>query len=291
LSMEVPDGFICPISQEIMKDPVMDPEGNTYERCQIELWLSHHQRSPLTNSPLTANRLIPNRALRDSIATFLEKNPGAKVGRGRELAKRSGSFVCSDVESPPWMQFEMRGDKGAEVQDFSRLGVGALVSIACVYPIAGAEAKYRHHGVYIGKLTERLWGQIKDCDPVLLNQHCVVHLQRDEQRPNQGMVEIQTVQDFTGGRQLFTHRLTQAADSQTVLRRALGQVDKVVPYSHKKYNCEHFATWCCQGVGSSVQGEHAEEVETWAWAAGAVALVGAAAMLFSSGSRRDDRRR
>ena len=38
--MEVPKAYICPISGDIMKDPVVDPEGNTYERKEIEEWLT-----------------------------------------------------------------------------------------------------------------------------------------------------------------------------------------------------------------------------------------------------------
>eukprot|EP00961_Rhodomonas_salina_P072639 975970-Rhodomonas_salina.1 len=70
--MEVPHGFVCPISHEIMDDPVMDPEGNTYERQRIEEWLGRESRSPLTNSELSKSQLVPNRALKDSIQEFLK---------------------------------------------------------------------------------------------------------------------------------------------------------------------------------------------------------------------------
>ena len=36
LEPEVRDNIICPITFDIMTDPVMDPEGNTYEREAIE---------------------------------------------------------------------------------------------------------------------------------------------------------------------------------------------------------------------------------------------------------------
>jgi len=35
-----------------MVDPVIDPEGNTYERSAIEDWLSKNQTSPITRNPL-----------------------------------------------------------------------------------------------------------------------------------------------------------------------------------------------------------------------------------------------
>ena len=57
--------FICPISQEIMIDPVMTSDGHTYDRQCIMQWFEQgNTRSPLTNLPLEgANWLIPNRAL------------------------------------------------------------------------------------------------------------------------------------------------------------------------------------------------------------------------------------
>jgi hypothetical protein len=63
----VPEGFICPLTQEIMSDPVIDPEGNSYERSAIEEWLNKNKTSPITRSPLAIGDLIPNRALQTAI--------------------------------------------------------------------------------------------------------------------------------------------------------------------------------------------------------------------------------
>ena len=46
------DDFICPITLVQMTDPVIDPEGNTYERIPIERWVREHGKSPLTNNHL-----------------------------------------------------------------------------------------------------------------------------------------------------------------------------------------------------------------------------------------------
>jgi Mg-chelatase subunit ChlD len=54
-----------------MRDPVLDREGNTYEKAAIEEWLSRHRTSPLTREPMSVNDLVPNRALRDAIAEYL----------------------------------------------------------------------------------------------------------------------------------------------------------------------------------------------------------------------------
>lgn len=54
---------LCPITQEAIKIPVIDPEGNTYEKDAIEEWLKNNSVSPLTRSPLLINDLVPNRAI------------------------------------------------------------------------------------------------------------------------------------------------------------------------------------------------------------------------------------
>jgi len=74
-SLSIPS-FECQISisGEIMIDPVIDPEGNTYERSAIENWLNRNPISPVTRSPLTIEQLIPNRSLRNAINEYLEIN-------------------------------------------------------------------------------------------------------------------------------------------------------------------------------------------------------------------------
>ena len=54
---------ICPITQEPMVEPVIDPEGNSYEKSAIMEWVSQHHDSPITRSQLNESDLAPNRAL------------------------------------------------------------------------------------------------------------------------------------------------------------------------------------------------------------------------------------
>lgn len=64
---EILDSFYCPITQEIMTDPVICPEGHSFERNAIMTWLSKNPISPITRTKLEAFRLRPNRALKESI--------------------------------------------------------------------------------------------------------------------------------------------------------------------------------------------------------------------------------
>uniref|UniRef100_A0ACD5WVX1 Uncharacterized protein n=1 Tax=Avena sativa TaxID=4498 RepID=A0ACD5WVX1_AVESA len=65
-----PDDFRCPISLEVMTDPVILPSGHTFERGSIQRWLDGgHLTCPVTNLPLPPSPpLIPNHALRRLIA-------------------------------------------------------------------------------------------------------------------------------------------------------------------------------------------------------------------------------
>ena len=70
----VPDGFLCPITGEIMKDPVIDNEGISYEREAIKEWLRRgNTTSPITRQPLQLCDLRPNVDLRKSIEDW-QKN-------------------------------------------------------------------------------------------------------------------------------------------------------------------------------------------------------------------------
>ena len=60
-SSVVPPELQCPLSLELMVDPVMDAAGQTYERSAIESWLARGNRTdPMTGEPLAHTNLIPN---------------------------------------------------------------------------------------------------------------------------------------------------------------------------------------------------------------------------------------
>ena len=68
-----PVDFFCPITQEMMVDPVICADGHSYERAAISQWLSSHATSPKTNAQLEHTNLIPNHTLRGSIEQFREQ--------------------------------------------------------------------------------------------------------------------------------------------------------------------------------------------------------------------------
>ena len=66
-SVHVPDGYVCPITRELMRDPVFCGDGHTYERDAISVWLMTKDTSPKTGCVLETKALIPNFALRSAI--------------------------------------------------------------------------------------------------------------------------------------------------------------------------------------------------------------------------------
>jgi len=67
-----PADFICPITTEVMSDPVMATDGHSYERKQIERWLATKSTSPMTGEALEHSILTPNHALRGRIREWQE---------------------------------------------------------------------------------------------------------------------------------------------------------------------------------------------------------------------------
>lgn len=64
----IPKDFCCPISLDLMRDPVIISTGQTYDRSSISRWLEEgHCTCPKTGQMLPNTRLVPNRALRNLI--------------------------------------------------------------------------------------------------------------------------------------------------------------------------------------------------------------------------------
>jgi hypothetical protein len=73
----VPSSFLCPITHEVMRDPVTTCDGQSYEHMAIKQWLakSKHNLSPLTGDVLESNALMRNHALRNAIGEFERARP------------------------------------------------------------------------------------------------------------------------------------------------------------------------------------------------------------------------
>ncbi|GLJ30952.1 hypothetical protein SUGI_0617450 [Cryptomeria japonica] len=67
--------FFCPITQEIMEDPVGLISGQTFERSAIEDWFSSGNRTcPVTKTQISTLDLKPNISLQNSIREWKDRN-------------------------------------------------------------------------------------------------------------------------------------------------------------------------------------------------------------------------
>ena len=66
--------IVCPISKEIMHDPVITADGHSYDRASIEQWFRLGKRtSPLTGVELPNTDVLPNISLKWSIDHLCKK--------------------------------------------------------------------------------------------------------------------------------------------------------------------------------------------------------------------------
>jgi hypothetical protein len=72
------EALLCPITREIMTDPVICCDGHTYEREAITQWFRSNSRSPKTNQELASRVLIPNHAMRNTIESMSESMKAVK---------------------------------------------------------------------------------------------------------------------------------------------------------------------------------------------------------------------
>ncbi|KAI5318835.1 hypothetical protein L3X38_038543 [Prunus dulcis] len=82
--IEVPQYFVCPISLQIMRDPVTAITGITYDRDSIEHWLfqSKNTTCPVTKQPLPRDsELTPNHTLRRLIQAWCTENASYGIDR------------------------------------------------------------------------------------------------------------------------------------------------------------------------------------------------------------------
>ncbi|KAI4329980.1 hypothetical protein MLD38_028298 [Melastoma candidum] len=114
LEIVVPGHFVCPISLEMMKDPVTLSSGIAYDRDSIERWLEDGNFTcPVTNLVLRSFDLIPNHAIRRMIQDWCTENCCSRIPTPRvpitpyeatevlagisDAALQGDSFTCLEL--------------------------------------------------------------------------------------------------------------------------------------------------------------------------------------------------
>ena len=125
-----PEEFLCPITYEVMKDPVMSNEGISFERSAIERWLRSSNRCPVSRLPLRRSDLRNNIALKNLIADWntkqeqkaLRRQSQPRSSSGRQSQPRSSSGRQSQPRSSSRRQSQSSSSLGRQSQSSSSLG-------------------------------------------------------------------------------------------------------------------------------------------------------------------------
>jgi hypothetical protein len=82
----IPAEFLCPITTELMEDPVILEDGRSYERSAITKWLTSSQRSPMTGAALEHKHVLPNVNLKALIEDWKDAQTVEAAVREEETA-------------------------------------------------------------------------------------------------------------------------------------------------------------------------------------------------------------
>ncbi|KAK3232016.1 hypothetical protein Dsin_003897 [Dipteronia sinensis] len=107
------DAFVCPLTKQVMHDPVTLENGQTFEREAIEKWFKECKESgrklvcPLTQKEVKNAYLNPSIALRNTIEEWSARNEAAQL----DLARRSlnlGSSESDVMRALKYIQYSYR---------------------------------------------------------------------------------------------------------------------------------------------------------------------------------------
>ncbi len=73
--VNIPDHYCCPITLQVMREPVLADDGYSYEKEAIESWVTKSSgSSPITRQKIGLDTLRINRVLKQEIDNFVEKH-------------------------------------------------------------------------------------------------------------------------------------------------------------------------------------------------------------------------
>ncbi|CAN8313011.1 unnamed protein product [Cochlearia groenlandica] len=132
--LAIPVDFLCPVSLELMKDPVIVATGQTYERVYIQRWIDcGNLTCPKTQQKLENFTLTPNYVLRSLISQWCtEHNIEQPAGYINGLSKTSGdmSMIRAIVHRLSSRSTEERRNAVSEIRSLSKRSTDNRILIA-----------------------------------------------------------------------------------------------------------------------------------------------------------------
>lgn len=97
-SIEIPEDFICPITHEIMRDPIVNKEGRVFERAAICDWIrASNGTCPLTRKPIKISEFVSYRMLQLKIELWRQEN-NVEIADGEIANEQIGEKTVSPLE-------------------------------------------------------------------------------------------------------------------------------------------------------------------------------------------------
>ena len=158
----VPDDFYCPITGDIMVNPVMDLDGISYEEVAILKWLETKHISPLTRNPLLPTDLRKNLTLKNSIESIKDQISDSQLKiKSKIYTEENIEFVDSlkDIKlnsyySDNQLMFNIKmPDMKVRPPVDITLCIDVSGSMATDAPLKGDNGKEVSHGISVLSLT------------------------------------------------------------------------------------------------------------------------------------------
>ncbi|XP_020155911.1 E3 ubiquitin-protein ligase PUB23 [Aegilops tauschii subsp. strangulata] len=114
---ESPQLFLCPISMELMEDPVTVSTGVTYDRRSIERWFFKYGKTtcPATMQRVASLDLTPNHTLKRVIASWQDRastsssGPSSPADALKPMARERLPSVLAGIEGTPFKVTALKG--------------------------------------------------------------------------------------------------------------------------------------------------------------------------------------
>jgi hypothetical protein len=110
---KIPAGFICPISGEIMSDPVTVCSGRTYDRSSLQIWFGRHPDDTELEDPINRKYTVKRAELengtslilKDAIEAFVDK---CEKNESRKLQSPVSASAAAAAAAPALSEEEKR---------------------------------------------------------------------------------------------------------------------------------------------------------------------------------------
>jgi len=113
------DEFVCPITRDLIVDPVIAADGHTYDRLAITRWFSNNTTSPKTGESLHPHHshLIPNHNLKRLLNDILKENNVGALLLPVSSDTPTNNHTRGTTPSPPPLEYNDEDKEVALVRE------------------------------------------------------------------------------------------------------------------------------------------------------------------------------